>query len=156
MWEKGLRELAEAAAVADGEISSVGGNDGARALIGPNTRLTDLNGKLLLPGFHDSHVHLLDGGLLEARCNLTSARTLAQVREHGSDGFVTKADVSQPEKITRLFNTVQSEFGTLDIFVNNARPEVAAFFYPTMDITLEQWDMAFDSQAASGRTSLLS
>ncbi len=73
--------------------------------------------------------------------------TLAQVRERGSEGFVTQADVSQPEQISRLFDTVRSEFGTLDIFVNNARPEVAAFFYPTMDITLEQWDMAFDSQA---------
>lgn len=73
--------------------------------------------------------------------------TLAQVRERGSEGFVAQADVSKPEEITRLFETVRSEFGTLDIFVNNARPEAAAFFYPPMDITLEQWDMAFDSQA---------
>ena len=73
--------------------------------------------------------------------------TLAQVRERGSEGFVTQADVSKPEEITRLFSTVKSEFGALDIFVNNARPEAAAFFYPPMDITLEQWDTAFDSQA---------
>ena len=73
--------------------------------------------------------------------------TLAKVRERGSEGFVTQADVSQPEEISRLFETVRSEFGTLDIFVNNARPEAAAFFYPPMDITLEQWDTAVDSQA---------
>ena len=73
--------------------------------------------------------------------------TLAQVRERGSDGFVVQADVLQPEQITQMFAKVQSEFGKLDIFISNARPETAAFFYPPLDITLEQWDAAFDSQA---------
>jgi NAD(P)-dependent dehydrogenase (short-subunit alcohol dehydrogenase family) len=73
--------------------------------------------------------------------------TLAQVRKRGSDGFVVQADVLRPEQITRMFGQVQREFGKLDIFISNARPEAAAFFYPPMDITLEQWDAAFDSQA---------
>ena len=80
--------------------------------------------------------------------NETAAReTLAQVRACGSDGFIIQADVSNPDDIRHLFNTVEAEFGKLDIFVNNARPELPAFFYPTMDITLEQWDMAVDTQA---------
>ena len=74
-------------------------------------------------------------------------RTLAQVREKGGDGFIIQADVSQPADIRRLFSTVQAEFGKLDIFVSNARPEAAAFFYPPLEITLEQWDSALDSQA---------
>lgn len=73
--------------------------------------------------------------------------TLAQVRKLGGDGLVVQADVLHPEQITQMFRKVQSEFGKLDIFVSNARPEAAAFFYPPMDITLEQWDAAFDSQA---------
>ncbi|MCB0212554.1 MAG: SDR family oxidoreductase [Anaerolineae bacterium] len=73
--------------------------------------------------------------------------TLAKVRERGADGFIIQADVSQPDDIRHLFRTVEAEFGTLDIFVSNARPEVPTFFYPTMEITLEQWDMAVDSQA---------
>lgn len=73
--------------------------------------------------------------------------TLAQVRERGSDGVVVQADVSRPEQITRMFNETQAVFGELDIFVSNARPETPAFFQPPMDITLEQWDTAFDSQA---------
>jgi enoyl-[acyl-carrier protein] reductase III len=73
--------------------------------------------------------------------------TLAGVRAHGSDGFIVQADVSRPDDIRHLFRTVQAEFGTLDIFVSNARPEVPTFFYPPLEITLEQWDMAFDSQA---------
>jgi NAD(P)-dependent dehydrogenase (short-subunit alcohol dehydrogenase family) len=73
--------------------------------------------------------------------------TLAQVRAAGADGFLIQADVSQPDDIRHLFTTVQAEFGTLDIFVSNARPEVASFFYPPLEITLEQWDTAIDSQA---------
>jgi NAD(P)-dependent dehydrogenase (short-subunit alcohol dehydrogenase family) len=73
--------------------------------------------------------------------------TLAQVRARGSDGFAIQADVSQPEVISRMFNQVQSEFGTLDIFVSNARPELPAFFQAPLEITLEQWDMALDTQA---------
>src|ERR1700716_951390 len=45
-----------------------------------------------------------------------------------------------------MFRKVQAEFGKLDIFVSNARPEAAAFFYPPLDVTLKQWDAAFDSQ----------
>jgi NAD(P)-dependent dehydrogenase (short-subunit alcohol dehydrogenase family) len=72
--------------------------------------------------------------------------TLAQVRKRGSDGLIVQADVLQPEQITRMFRTVKEQFGELDIFVSNARPEAPAFFSPPMDITLEQWDTAFDSQ----------
>ncbi len=73
--------------------------------------------------------------------------TLAQVRKRGADGLVVQADVSRPDQITKMFRRVQGECGKLDIFVSNARPEAATFFYPPMDITLEQWDTAFDSQA---------
>ncbi len=73
--------------------------------------------------------------------------TLTQIRERGSDGVVIQADVSRPDDISRMVSKVQTEFGTLDIFVSNARPEIPMFFQAPMDITLEQWDMAFDSQA---------
>ena len=73
--------------------------------------------------------------------------TLAKVRAHGSDGFIVQADVTQTPDIRHLFRAVEAQFGTLNIFVSNARPEVPTFFYPTMELTLEQWDTAVDSQA---------
>ena len=73
--------------------------------------------------------------------------TLAQVRKSGSDGFIVQADVTKPESITEMFGKTKREFGALDIFVSNARPEVPAFFQAPLDISLEQWDTAFDSQA---------
>src|SRR6266481_5444734 len=42
---------------------------------------------------------------------------------------------------------VKSEFGKLDIFVSNARPDVPEFYQGPMNITLEQWDAAMNSQA---------
>ena len=80
--------------------------------------------------------------------NEAAARqTLAMVRDRGSDGLLVQADVSQPEQIVRMFSQIQSEFGSLDVFVSNARPEVPHFFQPPLDITLQQWDAAFDTQA---------
>lgn len=76
-----------------------------------------------------------------------AADTLAEVRRRDSDGFVIQADVSKADGIGKMFERVRSEFGSLDIFVSNARPELPAFFQAPMDITPEQWDAAFNSQA---------
>jgi NAD(P)-dependent dehydrogenase (short-subunit alcohol dehydrogenase family) len=46
-----------------------------------------------------------------------------------------------------MFDQVRREFDKLDILVSNARPELATFYRPPMDLTLEQWHMAVDSQA---------
>jgi NAD(P)-dependent dehydrogenase (short-subunit alcohol dehydrogenase family) len=73
--------------------------------------------------------------------------TLEQVRSRGADGFTVQADVSQPVQVERLFGRVRSEFGSLDIFVANARPELGAFYQPPMSIGLDQWDAAMSSQA---------
>lgn len=75
--------------------------------------------------------------------------TLAQVRARGADGFILLADVAQPEGIHHMFQRVREEFGALDIFVSNARPELPTFYCSPLDISLEQWQMAFDSQATS-------
>jgi NAD(P)-dependent dehydrogenase (short-subunit alcohol dehydrogenase family) len=73
--------------------------------------------------------------------------TLEQIRARGADGFTVQADVCQPQQIERMFKRVRDEFGSLDIFIANARPEVDAFYQPKMSIGLEQWDTAMDSQA---------
>lgn len=73
--------------------------------------------------------------------------TLALVRERGSDGFIVRADVSQPEEVRGLFDRVQGEFGALDVFVSNARSELSTFYQPPLSITLDKWHMALDSQA---------
>ena len=73
--------------------------------------------------------------------------TLAQVRARGAKGCVIQADVTRPEDIQRMFDEVRRQFGGLDIFVSNARPELAAFYRPPMDLGVEHWRAAIDSQA---------
>jgi enoyl-[acyl-carrier protein] reductase III len=73
--------------------------------------------------------------------------TLERVRKHGADGFLVQADVSRVEDVQRMFAEVRKAFGTLDVFVANARPEAAKFYQKPMEITLEAWDHAMDSQA---------
>ena len=73
--------------------------------------------------------------------------TLARVQKHGSDGFIVQADVSKTQDIGRMLKRVHKEYGKLDIFVSNARSELPTFYSKPMDISLENWDMALDSQA---------
>lgn len=73
--------------------------------------------------------------------------TMKEVQKQGVSSFVVQCDICRPEEITSMFQTAKTQFGKLDIFVSNARPEASEFFYPPMDITLQQWDTAFDSQA---------
>jgi predicted amidohydrolase YtcJ len=64
------RSWAEALAVRDGVIVEVGGNEAVRPLIGMDTRVIDLEGRMALPGFHDAHVHPTMGGFALLGCNL--------------------------------------------------------------------------------------
>ena len=50
---------AEAVAIKGKEIVFVGSNDNAKAFQDKHTKVTDLNGKMLLPGFIDTHAHPL-------------------------------------------------------------------------------------------------
>jgi enoyl-[acyl-carrier protein] reductase III len=56
---------------------------------------------------------------------------LHKVRDYGADGFVIKADVGKVEDVKRMFAEVKAEFGSLDIYVSNARATLATGFYQT-------------------------
>ena len=73
--------------------------------------------------------------------------TLAKVKERGVDGAAIQADVTDPAQISRMFREAKSALGGVDIFVNNARPDLPGFYQKPLEITLEQWQTAVDSQA---------
>jgi NAD(P)-dependent dehydrogenase (short-subunit alcohol dehydrogenase family) len=61
--------------------------------------------------------------------NLGAAQaTLDKIRGLGSNGFLVQADVCRPDEVRRVFQQVRSEFGSLDIFVSNARTEAATHY----------------------------
>jgi predicted amidohydrolase YtcJ len=54
--------VAEAVAVLGGKILAVGSNEEIGKYIGSGTKVIDLGGKLMLPGFIDNHTHFTEGG----------------------------------------------------------------------------------------------
>jgi predicted amidohydrolase YtcJ len=65
---------ATALAVSGDVVTAVGSDAAVRALAGPKTRVVELRGRLVVPGFNDAHVHFLDGGYGLLSVDLRGAR----------------------------------------------------------------------------------
>ena len=55
-------------AVTNNRITYVGNDANIKSLIGPNTSVVNLDGKMLMPGFQDAHVHPVDSGMTFNQC----------------------------------------------------------------------------------------
>ncbi len=77
--------IATALAVRDGLVHAVGSDAEIETLIGPDTVVTDLGGKTILPGINDSHLHAIAYGLdtppLSLDVSFPAVRSIADVRE---------------------------------------------------------------------------
>lgn len=71
------RATAAAVAVVGDRIAAVGGDEQVAPFLARADEIVDLDGRLLVPGFHDAHVHPLHAGLERIRCDLTPASTAA-------------------------------------------------------------------------------
>jgi len=72
---------AEAVAVSGNRIVYVGSNSGVEEMRGPKTRVVDAGGKTLMPGFIDSHFHLLWGSIELADAQLSEVKTQDELRD---------------------------------------------------------------------------
>lgn len=73
---------AEAIAVTGKDIVFVGSGEDAEAYIGPQTEVVDLDGRLVLPGFIDAHLHPLGGAVKELyQCNFPFSADPEEIRE---------------------------------------------------------------------------
>lgn len=75
------RPLAQAVAVRDGRIMAVGDDTEVMPLIGEGTRVIDLDGAFVYPGFTDSHVHLAGVGERELTLNLEGISGIDELQE---------------------------------------------------------------------------
>src|SRR5437773_11841166 len=66
---------AEAVAVIGDHIVAVGSRAEIDSWRGPETKVIDAGGKLVLPGFNDAHVHFIQGGAQLEQVNLVDAAT---------------------------------------------------------------------------------
>jgi predicted amidohydrolase YtcJ len=72
--------IAHAAAVRDGKFIAVGGDAEVMKSAGPDTRVVDLHGKTVLPGFNDTHVHLTAGESVPVQVDLTHIRSIKDIQ----------------------------------------------------------------------------
>lgn len=75
--------VADAVAVYDGRFVAVGRNTAIKDMAGPGTRVIDLDGRCVIPGLMDNHVHFLLAGLdapeVGAKVNIATLQSIDQI-----------------------------------------------------------------------------
>ena len=73
----------QALAILGDKILAVGSRDEILKLKGPDTKIVDLDGHFMMPGFNDAHLHLASAGFEKMNVNLVGAKTLDEFLNHG-------------------------------------------------------------------------
>ncbi len=76
------QKWAEAVAVTKNKISAVGDDKAILKMAGADTRLIDLDGRMLMPGINDAHIHPFMGGVKDLyECNFSFTAGPAEIKE---------------------------------------------------------------------------
>lgn len=86
--------IAQAVAIKDGRIAAVGSNADVLRLRGDGTRVVDLQGKTVLPGLIDSHVHSTDASMYEFDHTVPEMETIQDVLDY----VKSRAAVLKPDQ----------------------------------------------------------
>lgn len=76
---------AEAVVTSGSKILFAGSNEKAKEYIDSKTTVTDLKGRLMLPGFIDNHVHFISGGFYLLGIDLRPAKSTAEFKQRIKD-----------------------------------------------------------------------
>lgn len=81
----------EALAIRDGKITAVGSTAEVRKQAGPQTRVIDLQGRTVIPGFIDSHIHAIRAGqTFTTEVNWVGATSIAEAMRRIHDAALAK------------------------------------------------------------------
>lgn len=96
---------------------------------------------------------LADSGVKNVAINYVTndaaaEETAGDLRGRGAEVFLVKADCTDLEQVQGMFDRVKAEFGKLDVFVHNARPNpgVEPWFAGALEMTSSGLDAAYRSQ----------
>jgi predicted amidohydrolase YtcJ len=87
---------AQAVAIRGAKIVAVGSDIEVEKMRAEGTKIIDAAGRLVLPGFVDSHIHFMDGSLSLGRVNLEGAKDASDIQQrlreyastHSGDGWI--------------------------------------------------------------------
>ena len=86
---------AEAVAIADGRFVAVGSDEEIDEFIGDGTEVTDLQGRMAMPGMFDIHIHPVDGAMAVLYdCSFSFTSTVEEILEHVA-GCVAGAEAGE-------------------------------------------------------------
>jgi predicted amidohydrolase YtcJ len=86
IWtENPQQSEAEAVAILGNRVAAVGTSTEILKLAGPATRVIDLAGKRVVPGFNDAHVHFVSGGTSLASVQLGDTKSESEFRQRIAD-----------------------------------------------------------------------
>ena len=76
---------AEALAIRGDKILAVGSAKDVAAYRGPATKVIDAQGRLVLPGFTDCHIHFMDGSMGLTQVDLNGTKSIAEIQKRVKD-----------------------------------------------------------------------
>ena len=125
---------AEAIITEGNKIAFVGSNEEVKKFIDESTKVIDLNGKLMLPGFNDSHLHFISGGNYLLGINLRPAHSKEEfvqiIKEYVKDRKDSSKNINRwitggrwdheqwKEKVLPTKELIDSITGDIPVFVS--------------------------------------
>lgn len=89
-------QVYQAMAVEGGKILALGSNSSIEGLISPSIKRINLHNKAVLPGFNDSHLHILEYGLTLKYVDLSNCRSIDEIIKTASE-FIKTRKLSEGE-----------------------------------------------------------
>lgn len=96
---------AEALAISSERITAVGNKKDVEKLKGPDTKIIDAQGKLVLPGFVDCHIHFMEGSLGLTQVDLNNANTIPEIQKRVKEYAASHPDEPWIEGMGWLYPT---------------------------------------------------
>ena len=96
---------AEALAIRGDKILAVGSAKDMTAYRGASTKVVDAQGKLVLPGFTDCHIHFMEGSLGLTRVDLNGTKSVAEIQKRVKEYAVAHPQAEWIEGMGWLYST---------------------------------------------------
>ncbi len=110
----------QAVAIRDGRFVYVGTDAGVDAYIGPRTRVVDLQGRLLMPGLVDGHMHPLQGGASLIKCNLNYVQLSVEQLQQRIQVCLDATRAQEPDGWLDVVNWFQEGMTPAGVATNRA------------------------------------
>ncbi len=100
-------QTAQAMAIRQGRIIYIGTNEGLKPFLGVTTQTVDLNGRFLMPGLVDGHMHPLEAGMQLLRCNLDYESLTVAALQQKVQACLDHSDSKDPDAWFEVVNWFQ-------------------------------------------------